>query len=233
MDSLMKSFLKLLTTLSLSFFAIAHAADYTFVELDNEIARCNEVLKEISAIPDKHVPRYLLQQARGLAIFPGVTNVGVLLGVEFGKGIILRKDQETLNWSNPAFFIFRRGSIGLQLGAQSIDLILLFMDQAGLQRLLEEKLILGVDVSVSAGPVGKDTSVDTNLRLISQILSYSMTKGLFAGLSINGGIIQSDKQANEIFFGNDVSVQDVLYENKGSQTDNILNLLETINKMSK
>jgi len=217
----------------LFFVSTAHAVDSGFIDADTEIARCDKVLKEISSIPDKHVPKDLFQKARGLAIFPGVINIGAILGIELGKGIILRRDEETLKWSNPAFFIFRSGSVGFQLGAQSIDLILLFMDEAGIQRLLEEKLILGVDASVSAGPLGRDTSLDTNLRLQSQILSYSKTKGLFAGLSLTGGVIQPDKKTNEAFHGEDVSVQDVLYENKGAQTDNTLNLLETIKDIAK
>ncbi len=229
----MKRGLQLLTIFVTMIFSSAYGADSAFVDADNEIARCDKVLRDISSMPDKYVPKELFQKARGLAIFPGVLNIGALLGIELGKGIILRRDQETLRWSNPAFFIFRSGSIGLQLGAQSIDLILLFMDETGLQRLLEEKLILGADVSVSAGPLGRDTSVDTNLRLKSQILSYSKTKGLFAGLSINSGVIQPDRNTNEAFYGTDVSVQDVLYENKGTQTDNIRTLLETINSITR
>ncbi|MDA8406781.1 MAG: lipid-binding SYLF domain-containing protein [Deltaproteobacteria bacterium] len=229
----MKRGLQLLTIFVTMIFSSAYGADSAFVDADNEIARCDKVLRDISSMPDKYVPKELFQKARGLAIFPGVLNIGALLGIELGKGIILRRDQETLRWSNPAFFIFRSGSIGLQLGAQSIDLILLFMDEIGLQRLLEEKLILGADVSVSAGPLGRDTSVDTNLRLKSQILSYSKTKGLFAGLSINSGVIQPDRNTNEAFYGTDVSVQDVLYENKGTQTDNIRTLLETINSITR
>ncbi len=229
----MKRGLQLLTIFVTMIFSSAYGADSAFVDADNEIARCDKVLRDISSMPYKYVPKELFQKARGLAIFPGVLNIGALLGIELGKGIILRRDQETLRWSNPAFFIFRSGSIGLQLGAQSIDLILLFMDETGLQRLLEEKLILGADVSVSAGPLGRDTSVDTNLRLKSQILSYSKTKGLFAGLSINSGVIQPDRNTNEAFYGTDVSVQDVLYENKGTQTDNIRTLLETINSITR
>ncbi|MGC8660734.1 MAG: lipid-binding SYLF domain-containing protein [Desulfomonilaceae bacterium] len=213
--------------------SVALAAEPSFVEADNEIARCNEVLKAISTTPDKRIPRDLLMRARGLAIFPNVINVGVVFGIELGKGIILRKDQETSTWSNPAFFIFRSGSIGFQLGAQSIDLVLLFMDEAGIQRLLEEKLILGVDASISAGPLGRETSVDTNVKMKSQILSYSETKGLFAGLSLSGGVIQPDKQTNQAFYGNDISVQDVLYENKGTRTENVQKLLDTITSIYK
>jgi lipid-binding SYLF domain-containing protein len=229
----MKLGLQLVTLFVVMVFSSAYGADSGFVDADNEIALCDKVLKDISAMPDKHVPKELFQKAHGLAIFPGVLNIGALVGIELGKGIILRRDQETLKWSNPAFFIFRSGSIGLQLGAQSIDLILLFMDEAGLQRLLEEKLILGIDASVSAGPLGRDTSMDTNFRLKSQILSYSKTKGLFAGLSLNSGIIQPDRKTNEAFYGTDISVQDVLYENKGTPTDNIRNLLETIDSIAR
>lgn len=229
----MKPVLRIVAISIAFFFTSSHAADLPFSQTDSEIARCNKVLKEISSIPDMRIPKDLFQRARGLAIFPGVINIGAVVGFELGKGIILRRDEKILNWSNPAFFTFRSGSVGFQLGAQSIDLILLFMDETGIQRLLEDKLILGVDASVSTGPLGRDTSMDTNLRLESQILSYSRTRGLFVGLSLTGGMIQPDKQANEVFHGKEVSVQDVLYENKGTQSDNTRNLLETIDDISK
>ncbi len=213
--------------------ALPAYADVSFSDADNEIGRCDKALKEISAIPGKHIPKDLFQKARGLAIFPGVINIGVLVGFESGKGIILRRDHKTQEWSNPAFFIFRSGSLGFQFGAQSIDLILLFMDEVSIQRLLEEKFILGVDASVSAGPVGRDKSMDSSLKLESQILSYARAKGLFLGVSVSGGVIQPDTQANEVFQGKDVSVQDVLYENRGPHTDNTRDLLTTINELSK
>jgi SH3 domain-containing YSC84-like protein 1 len=228
----MKRNLKLSVILVLVMALQAHA-DVSFSDADNEIGRCDKALKDISAIPGKHIPKDLFQKARGLAIFPGVINIGVLVGFESGKGIILRRDQKTLEWSNPAFFIFRSGSLGFQFGAQSIDLILLFMDEVSIQRLLEEKFILGVDASVSAGPVGRDKSMDSSLKLESQILSYARAKGLFLGVSVSGGVIQPDTQANEVFQGKNVSVQDVLYENRGPQTDNTRNLLTTIKELSK
>jgi lipid-binding SYLF domain-containing protein len=229
----MKPVLEIVAILIAIFLTSSHAADLPFSQTDSEIGRCNRVLKEISSIPEIRIPKELFQRASGLAIFPGVINVGAVVGFELGKGIILRRDDKTLNWSNPAFFTFRSGSVGFQFGAQSIDLILLFVDETGIQRLLEEKLILGVDASVSAGPLGRDTSMDTNLSLESQILSYSRARGLFAGVSVTGGMIQPDKLANEAFHGKEVSVQDVLYENKGTQSDNTRNLLETINDISK
>ena len=228
----MKHSINILVILIVMLTLPAHA-DVSFSDADNEIGRCDKALKEISSIPGKHIPKGLFQKARGMAIFPGVINVGVLVGFESGRGIILRRDQKTLEWSNPAFFIFRSGSLGFQLGAQSLDLILFFMDEASIQRLLEEKFILGVDASVNAGPVGREKSMDTSLRLESQILSYAKGKGLFLGVSLSGGVIQPDTQANEVFQGKDVSVQDVLYENRGPQTDNTRNLLATIDELSR
>ncbi len=214
-------------------FSSGYAIDNNFSAADSKIEACVKVLKQISATPESHIPKELLQQTRGLGIFPGIINIGALVGIELGKGVILRRDGNSSNWTNPAFFSFRSGSLGFQVGAQSVDLILLFMDEAAIQRLLEENFILGVDASISAGPLGRDRSFDTNLKLESQILSYSKARGLFVGLSLTGGIIQPDDKANESFHGKNLSVQDILYDNAGVQSDNCRNLTEIVNSMTK
>ena len=214
-------------------FSSAYALDTDFSSANDKIGACVNALKQISEIPDSHIPKELFRRARGLGIFPGIINIGALVGIELGRGVILRHDENSSNWTNPAFFTFRSGSVGFQVGAQSVDLFLLFMDEGAIQRLLEENFILGVDASISAGPIGRDRSFDTNLRLESQILSYSKARGLFIGLSLTGGIIQPDNQANESFHGKHVSVQDILYDNAGVQSDNSRTLLETVNSMTK
>jgi lipid-binding SYLF domain-containing protein len=211
----------------------APACAVTFEELDARIPECGTVMKSALEMPDRGIPKDLLKKCRGLAIFPGVLKVGVLVGASRGSGIVLRKDEKSGEWSRPAFFKIQSGSLGLQLGAQYTDLILLIMNEQGVERLLEEKFVLGADVSVAAGPVGREASAETNTRFESGILSYSRSKGLFAGLALNGATIQPDTAANEIYHGKGVSVQDVFYEGKGSLSDNAQGFISMLNEKTK
>lgn len=222
-------------SLLLVFFWVSaiQSADPSFSAADLKIRLSDKILKEISTAPHNQIPGALFRQASGIGIFPGIINVGVMVGIEAGNGVILKREENSLTWSNPAFFTFRSGSFGLQLGAQSVDLILLFMDKGSIQRLLEDKFILGLDASVSAGPLGRERSFETDLTRESQIFSYSKAKGLFLGFSLTGGVIEPDNQTNESFHGKDVSVQDILYDNAGLVTDNSRNLLETIKSLTK
>jgi lipid-binding SYLF domain-containing protein len=124
------------------------------------------VLKSALEMPDRGIPRDLIQRCRGLAIFPAVVKVGLVFGVSFGSGIVLRRDEKTGQWSRPVFFSIRGGSVGVQAGAQATDLVLLVMNEDGVEGLLEDKYTLGADVAVAAGPVGRQASAETNVRLI-------------------------------------------------------------------
>ncbi len=210
-----------------------NAAAATFEELDTSISACNQVLKNVLEMPDRGIPRDLLQRCRGLAIFPGVIRVGLLVGASYGSGVILRRDENTAVWSRPTFFKVRGGSLGVQIGAQSTDLILLLMSEESVQRLLEERFILGADVSVAAGPIGREASAETNVRFESGILSYSRSRGLFAGLALNGASLEPDAVANEIYHGAGVSVQDVFYEGKGALSDNARGLIQALEEATR
>ncbi len=199
-----------------------------FDELDSRIALCETVLKESLEMPDSRIPKDLLQRCRGVAIFPKVWNVGALLGVSFGSGVVMRRNEKTGAWSYPAFFNIRQGSLGVQMGAQSIDLILLMMSEKTIQKLLEEKLTLGIDASVSAGPLGRDAGAETNWTMESGIISYSRSKGLFMGFALSGSILEPDKISNENYHGQGISVQDTLYESKGSFSEAANNLSKTL-----
>ncbi|MCA1959396.1 MAG: lipid-binding SYLF domain-containing protein [Desulfomonile sp.] len=209
------------------------ASALTVEDVDKRIQGCRLVLSNVLTMPDKGVPRDLLVRCRGLAVFPGVIKAGVVVGVSFGNGVVLRRDQTSGLWSKPVFFNIRGGSIGLQAGAQSTDLILLIMSEEGFERLLEEKLTLGADVSVAAGPVGREASAETSIRLNAGILSYSRAKGLFAGFSLKGAALEPDTEANEVYHGKDISVQDVLYENKGALSEAARSLVEVLDQTTK
>ncbi|MGD9817741.1 MAG: lipid-binding SYLF domain-containing protein [Desulfomonilaceae bacterium] len=212
-------------------FSQAHASDLD--ELNSRISQCEYVLKQSLEMPDSRIPKDLLQRCRALAIFPKVFNLGAFVGISFGLGIVLRRDEITGQWSYPVFFSIKQGSLGMQVGAQSIDLIFLMMSEKTIQKLLEEKLTLGLDVSVSAGPVGREAAAETNWSWESGILSYSRSKGLFMGVSISGSILEPDRKSNEIYHGPDISVQDALYENRGALSDSAKSLINTLDQATK
>jgi lipid-binding SYLF domain-containing protein len=198
-------------------------------DLDKKILDCDLVLKNALAMPDSGIPVDLLQRCRGLAIFPGVIKLGIVVGIDFGSGVILHRNEKTAEWSNPGFFTIRTGSLGLQVGAQYTDLVLLIMNEQGFRILLEDKFALGANIAVTAGPVGRDASAETDMTLTSGILSYSRSQGIFVGLSLKGAVLEPDSEANLAYHGNNVSVQDIYYQGQGSLSDNARILLETLN----
>jgi SH3 domain-containing YSC84-like protein 1 len=200
----------------------------TSEEADARILACDAVLRNVMAMPDKGIPRDLLYKCKGLAIFPGYVKLGVVVGVGYGKGIVMHRNEQTGKWSKPTFFKIRGGSVGVQAGAQSTDLILLIMSEDGVRGLLEDRYTLGADVSVAAGPLGRDASAGTDMSFRTGILSYSRSKGIFAGLSLAGASLQPDAEANEAYHGKDVTVQDVFYEDKGTLSHNAAALVKTL-----
>jgi SH3 domain-containing YSC84-like protein 1 len=165
------------------------------------------VFTEIMAAPDKAIPKDLLDKAEAVAVFPNVIKAGFIIGGRGGSGVISRRVKG--GWSAPAFFKLGGGSIGLQIGASSTDFVLLFMNEEALKGLLEDKLEIGGEGSVAAGPVGRAASASTNLTLDAGILSYSRSKGLFAGLELKGVVIDPDNDDNEAVY-NGLKARDIL-----------------------
>jgi len=169
----------------------------------DEIKRVDEaatVLKEIHAVPDKDIPQDLWEKAACVMVIPGLKKAAFIVGGEYGKGLMsCRRGNE---WSAPVFMKLAKGSWGLQIGAQSIDLVLLVMNEGGVDKMLNNKVTLGAEASVAAGPVGRDTRAGTDAQLKAQILAYSRTQGLFAGIDISGGVLQPDDDDNKALYGN-------------------------------
>ncbi|HLM57820.1 MAG TPA: lipid-binding SYLF domain-containing protein [Pyrinomonadaceae bacterium] len=159
----------------------------------------SEVFQKIMGAPDHSIPRELLDRAEAVAVFPGMLKAGFVVGGRGGSGLISRR--VTGGWSAPAFFKMGGASIGAQIGAAKTDLVLLFMNEDALKGLLEDKLEMGGEASAAAGPVGRSASATTNLTLDAGILSYSRSKGLFAGLELKGAVINPDNNLNEALYG--------------------------------
>jgi lipid-binding SYLF domain-containing protein len=144
-----------------------------------------QVLKEIHAVPDKDIPQELWSKAACVIVVPGLKKAAFVFGGEYGKGLMSCRHSGT--WSAPVFMHVGKGSWGLQIGAQSIDLVLLVMNEGGMQKMLKNKVSLGAEASIAGGPVGRDARAATDVQMKAEILSYSRTQGLFAGVNLSGG----------------------------------------------
>lgn len=173
------------------------------------------VLDEIMAAPDnKMVPRSVLDNAEAIAVFPSTLKAGLFIGGQRGKGIISVRDRSLLQWSPPAFLTLTGGSIGAQIGGQAVDVVLVVMNRRGLENLLQNQFKLGGEASATAGPVGRDAEASTDLQLRAQILSYSRSRGLFAGISLKGSAIRQDQDSNQTFYGNRLQTRDIVLDGK-------------------
>lgn len=168
-------------------------------EASKKAADAARVFDQVMDAPDRSIPRELLDRAEAVAVFPGVLKAGFVVGGRGGSGLISRR--VTGGWSAPAFFKLGGASVGLQIGASKTDFVLLFMNEDAVRGLLEDKFEMGGEASAAAGPVGRSASATTNLTLDAGILSYSRSKGLFAGLELKGAIINPDNNLNEALYG--------------------------------
>jgi lipid-binding SYLF domain-containing protein len=160
-----------------------------------------EVLDALAAIPLRGIPPALMQEAQGVAIVPGVVKAGFVLGGRFGRGVIVLREADG-SWSNPVFVTMTGGSIGWQIGIQSTDVVLIFKNRTSLERIIQgkNKLTLGADAAIAAGPVGRQAEAGTDVQLKAEIYSYSRSRGLFAGVSFEGAGILSDTAANQAYY---------------------------------
>lgn len=185
----------------------ALAADISTTEA-RRIQDAATVLKEIHAVPDKDIPRELWERAACVLVVPSLKKAAFIVGGEYGSGLMSCRTGG--DWSAPIFMQVGKGSWGLQVGAQSIDLVLLVMNESGMRKLMRSKVTLGAEASVAAGPVGRDARAATDALLKAEILSYSRAQGLFAGINLSGGVIKADIDDNVDLYGPDVTPQDVV-----------------------
>lgn len=163
------------------------------------VASSMQVLDEIMAIKAQGIPHALLSDAQAVAIIPNVVKLGFVVAGRRGNGVLLIR-QDDGSWSNPLFLTLTGGSIGYQAGAQSTDVILVFKDRSNLDQILQSKFTLGADAAIAAGPVGRQTAAATDAQMRAKILSYSRSRGLFAGVSLDGSVLAVDAQANDRFY---------------------------------
>jgi SH3 domain-containing YSC84-like protein 1 len=172
-----------------------------------------DVLRELHATPDKDVPQELWDRAECVVVIPNVKKAAFIVGGEYGKGVMsCRSTASPTGWTAPGFMMLAKGSVGFQIGGQSADLVLLVMNQNGVKHLLEDKVALGAEASLAAGPVGRDARAMTDAQLKAEILSYSRAQGLFAGIDLTGGVLKPDPDANEDTYGKGIHTSNIVID---------------------
>ncbi|MGB8061983.1 MAG: lipid-binding SYLF domain-containing protein [Candidatus Sulfotelmatobacter sp.] len=174
----------------------------------NRTQKAAQVFKEIMNTPDQGIPSDLLESARCIAIIPGDKKFAFVFGGSYGRGLATCRTEH--GWSAPMFVAIDSGSVGYQIGGSSTDIVMLFMNDHALQSLMSDKFKLGADASVAAGPVGRNAAAGTDLKLNAEILSYSRSKGIFAGVSLDGAVMQADKSGDKAMYGDDVNRHEIL-----------------------
>jgi lipid-binding SYLF domain-containing protein len=195
------------------------------------VADATLVFKEIMDAGDSAIPSAILDKAEGIAVFPSTIKAGLLVGGQRGRGILSVRG-ESGTWSAPAFLTLTGGSVGLQIGAQATDLVLVIMNRRGLENLVRNQFKVGADASVAAGPVGRDAQASTDIQMRAQILSYSRARGAFAGVTINGSTIRQDKDANQRFYGKPYDTKQIVFERLGGAPEPVAAWRDTLNKFT-
>jgi SH3 domain-containing YSC84-like protein 1 len=173
------------------------------------------VLQEVMGIPD-NIPQELLEKAECIIVFPSVMKAAFVVGGSYGRGAMVCRTGEHFrgHWGSPAMYALEGGSVGFQLGGQATDLVLLVMNERGASSILSSKVKLGADASAAAGPKGRDASADTDAYLRAEILSYSRSRGLFAGVSLEGSTLRPDDDASAEVYGHKITARQIVMENK-------------------
>ncbi len=192
----------------------------TYAQSPNEIVQdATLVLKQLAMAPDRVIPQRLLNRCYGIAIFPSLYQAGFLVGIGYGKGILVARNFKTGRWHGPIFLKLATGSFGWQIGIKATDLVLIIMNPRGVESFLKDNFTLGADLSAAAGPVGRSLSASTDVTLNAAIYSYSRTKGFFAGAYIQGAALGQDYDADRIFYGHPINPRQVILGKQPSLPD--------------
>jgi len=182
-------------------------ADLSTGEVER-VQKATEVVAALRQAPDRGIPEDLWGKAECVIVMPSVKKAAFGVGGEFGKGVMSCRQGSA--WTAPVFMEMGKGSIGFQIGAQATDLVLLVMNRQGVNRMLEDHVTLGTDASVAAGPVGRTGAAATDHKFTAEVLSYSRSKGLFAGIDVSGGVLRPDKDSNEHAYGTGTTAKAVV-----------------------
>lgn len=178
-------------------------------ETHERLQRASEVFSEIMAAPDQGIPEELLRSAHCAVIVPGMLKGAVGIGVQYGKGFAFCRSSRGIGWSNPAAIRMEGGSFGLQLGGQETDIVMLVMNPRGMDRLMTSRFTIGADASAAAGPVGRTAEAKTDALMTAELLTWSRSRGLFAGISLAGATLRPDENDNRDLYGRKLTTREV------------------------
>jgi SH3 domain-containing YSC84-like protein 1 len=198
---------------------------------EDKITASTQVLKDFGNMKE-NIPEQLLKVTQGIIIVPRLINGGFILAAKRGKGIAMVKLADG-SWSNPVFVTITGGSVGLQAGVQSIDLVLIFKSSETLEKIGKGSFTLGGDISATAGPVGRNSTASTDYKMEAEVYSYSRSKGLFAGISLSGSAISVDSKANEAFYGKPEDAKDLFSNSTENTTASVTDLKSELNSLYK
>ena len=189
------------------------------------------VLQEVMGVPD-NIPQDLLGKAECVIVFPSVLKAAFVVGGSYGRGAMVCRTGEHFNgaWGSPAMYALEGASVGFQLGGQATDLVLLVMNEKGASSILNSKVKIGVDASAAAGPKGRDASADTDAYMRAEILSYSRSRGLFAGISLEGSTLRPDDDASADVYGRKITAREIVIENKVAVPESGRKLISVLKK---
>jgi lipid-binding SYLF domain-containing protein len=192
------------------FLIVAAVAAYAQPEHVKRLEAAATVFEEIMSVPDKAIPQELLDKAHCVAVVPGLKRGAFIFGAKYGKGYFSCRKKSGVGWTAPATVRIEGGSFGLQIGGSETDVILLVMNERGAQRLLSSKFTLGGDASVAAGPVGRTAAAQTDAFMTAEILSWSRSRGVFAGISLQGATLRQDVSENRALYGRSLENKEII-----------------------
>jgi lipid-binding SYLF domain-containing protein len=200
---------------------------------NDRIQNAGTVLKEILDAPDS-IPQDLLDKARCVIVFPSVLKAAFIVGGSYGRGVMICRTHKEYKgpWGAPAMMALEGGSFGLQIGGQATDFVILIINNRGADSVLHSKVKLGADAAVAAGPKGRDAQADTDATLRAEMLSYSRSRGVFAGVSLEGSTLRPDGDANKRLYGKDVPAEDIIEQSRITAPESARALIATLHKAS-
>ncbi|HZP01918.1 MAG TPA: lipid-binding SYLF domain-containing protein [Terriglobia bacterium] len=214
---------------------LSFSLDIAQAKLTKEAARLEDAavtMSEIMSTPENSIPKDLLDKAVCVGIIPSEKKLAFGFGGSYGRGALLCRQGGDGTWGAPSMIALHGGSFGFQLGGSATDVVFIVMNPGGIRKLLKSKGELGADASVAAGPVGRTASGSTDLLITAEILTYSRSRGLFAGVSLKGAAITQDEKANEHLYGHKVDPQAILLENKVAVPAEAKSLVEVLDRFS-
>lgn len=204
----MKKALSFVASISLLTAVALASTEGDRAKLEDRLDDSATIINEIMAAPDSGIPQEILDNAKCVAVIPSMIKAGLGFGGQYGQGVVTCRTQT--GWSAPAFYRLGGGSFGLQIGGQAVDLVMLFMNDHGMQSLLTHKVKLGIDAAAAAGPVGRHAAAETDVAFRAEVLTYSRTRGLFAGISLNGSWVEQNDRDTRDFYGRYIPFQTIL-----------------------